>query len=71
MAAAAPRARAQLSSGSTYAGSRACARCHEPIAARWRQTRMANVVRDPREHPEAIDLSRTVGAPHPRARTNS
>ena len=38
----------------TYVGSAACARCHAPIYERWKQTRMANVVRDPREHPDAI-----------------
>jgi predicted CXXCH cytochrome family protein len=37
-----------------YVGSAACARCHAPIAARYAQTRMANVIKDPREHPEAI-----------------
>ena len=42
-----------------YVGSRACESCHADIYARWRKTPMANVVRDPREHPEAIlpDLS--------------
>jgi predicted CXXCH cytochrome family protein len=38
----------------TYVGSTACARCHAPIYDRWKRTRMANVVRDPREHPDAI-----------------
>jgi predicted CXXCH cytochrome family protein len=38
----------------TYVGSAACARCHAPIYDRWKRTRMANVVRDPREHPDAI-----------------
>jgi predicted CXXCH cytochrome family protein len=37
-----------------YVGSRACARCHADIYDRWKNTPMANVVRDPREHPEAI-----------------
>jgi predicted CXXCH cytochrome family protein len=37
-----------------YIGSVACSRCHAPIVERWKRTRMANVVRDPREHPEAI-----------------
>jgi len=37
-----------------YVGSAACARCHAPIFDRWKQTRMANVVRDPKEHPDAI-----------------
>ena len=37
-----------------YTGSRACQKCHEEIYAPWKKTPMANVVRDPREHPEAI-----------------
>jgi predicted CXXCH cytochrome family protein len=37
-----------------YVGSIACKRCHEEVYARWSKTRMANVVRDPREHPDAI-----------------
>jgi len=41
-------------SSSTYVGSTACGRCHAPIYERWKQTRMANVVRDPKEHPDAI-----------------
>jgi len=40
--------------GARYVGSKACARCHQGIYDRWKKTRMANVVRDPREHPEAI-----------------
>ena len=41
-------------------GSAACKSCHESVYARWSKTRMANVVRDPREHPDAIipDLSK-------------
>ena len=41
-------------------GSAACKGCHEEVYARWIKTRMANVVRDPREHPDAIipDLSK-------------
>jgi predicted CXXCH cytochrome family protein len=38
----------------TYVGSAACSRCHGPTFDRWKRTRMANVVRDPREHPEVI-----------------
>jgi predicted CXXCH cytochrome family protein len=38
----------------TYVGSVACSRCHAPIYDRWKKTRMANVVKDPREHPDAI-----------------
>ncbi len=41
-------------SAATYVGSAACGRCHAPTFERWKRTRMANVVRDPREHPEAI-----------------
>ncbi len=37
-----------------YVGSAACKNCHEAIYERWSNSRMANVVRDPREHPEAV-----------------
>ncbi len=37
-----------------YVGSQACQKCHAEIYARWQKTPMANVVRDPREHSEAI-----------------
>jgi len=37
-----------------YVGSQACAKCHAEIYERWKKTPMANVVRDPRQHPEAI-----------------
>jgi predicted CXXCH cytochrome family protein len=37
-----------------YVGSAACQKCHEQIYKHWKKTPMANVVRDPREHPEAI-----------------
>ena len=37
-----------------YVGSRACQSCHADIYARWQKTPMANIVRDPHEHPEAI-----------------
>ena len=42
-----------------YSGSQACQKCHADIYERWKKTPMANVVRDPREHPDAIipDLS--------------
>ena len=51
---------AQSTAGSRYTGSLACQSCHAQIYERWKKTPMANVVRDPREHPEAIlpDLSR-------------
>jgi len=38
----------------TYTGSQACRRCHAKEYDGWKQTRMANVVRDPKEHPEAV-----------------
>ncbi len=43
-----------------YVGSAACESCHAAVYERWKKTRMANVVRDPKEHPEAIipDLSK-------------
>ena len=37
-----------------YIGSQACEHCHAQIYARWRKTPMANVVRDPRQYPDAI-----------------
>jgi len=37
-----------------YVGSAACEKCHAEIYAHWKKTPMANVVRDPRTHPEAI-----------------
>ncbi len=43
---------AQSSSG--YAGSAACKACHADTYQRWSKTRMANVVLDPKQHPEAI-----------------
>jgi cytochrome c553 len=46
--------RASTSATAHYVGSRACEKCHQEIYTRWAKTPMANVVRDPREHPEAI-----------------
>jgi predicted CXXCH cytochrome family protein len=37
-----------------YVGSLACQKCHAELYARWKKTPMANVIRDPREHPDAI-----------------
>jgi predicted CXXCH cytochrome family protein len=37
-----------------YVGSQACQKCHAKIYDHWKRTPMANVVRDPREHPDAI-----------------
>jgi predicted CXXCH cytochrome family protein len=41
-------------SAAHYVGSAACQKCHAEIFDRWKKTPMANVVRDPREHPDAI-----------------
>jgi predicted CXXCH cytochrome family protein len=43
-----------LPAAPTYVGSVACKTCHSAIYARWQKTPMANVVRDPKEHPDAI-----------------
>jgi predicted CXXCH cytochrome family protein len=37
-----------------YVGSTACKPCHANIYNRWKRTRMANVVRDPRKDPQAF-----------------
>ena len=37
-----------------YVGSAACRSCHTAIYDRWSKTLMANVVRDPKQHPDAI-----------------
>ena len=37
-----------------YTGSKSCQKCHSDIYMHWEKTPMANVVRDPREHPDAI-----------------
>lgn len=44
----------------TYVGSEKCKTCHPAMYERWSKTRMANVVRDPKVHPEAVtpDLSK-------------
>jgi predicted CXXCH cytochrome family protein len=51
---------APVANHATYLGSTSCQSCHAAIYERWKKTLMANVVRDPREHPEAIipDLSK-------------
>ena len=48
-----------VTQSATYVGSQACQKCHAEIYQRWKMTPMANVVRDPREHADAIlpDLS--------------
>ena len=50
---------ASTANAARYAGSPACEKCHQQVYEHWKKTPMANVVRDPREHPEAIipDLS--------------
>lgn len=47
-------AREQTAGTSHYVGSKACAKCHDEIYERWQKTPMANIIRDPREHPDAI-----------------
>ena len=37
-----------------YVGSQNCKECHEKIYERWQKTPMANIVRDPKAHPDAI-----------------
>lgn len=46
-----------------YAGSVRCKSCHAEIYNRWSKTRMANVVRDPKDHPEAITPDLSSGNP--------
>jgi hypothetical protein len=43
-----------------YVGSTTCKTCHPAVYERWSKTRMANVFRDPKVHPDAIlpDLSK-------------
>jgi predicted CXXCH cytochrome family protein len=45
---------AEIAKSAHYVGSVACQKCHAEIYQRWKKTPMANVVRDPREHPDAI-----------------
>ncbi len=44
----------QISLSAHYLGSQACEKCHAEIYKHWQRTPMANVVRDPRQHPDAI-----------------
>ena len=37
-----------------FVGSESCRRCHHKVYNGWKQTRMANVVRDPEQHPDAV-----------------
>jgi predicted CXXCH cytochrome family protein len=45
---------AQAGSSAHYVGSQACQKCHAEIYDHWQKTPMANVVRDPKQHPGAI-----------------
>jgi predicted CXXCH cytochrome family protein len=40
--------------GAHYVGSKACASCHADQFNRWSKTAMANVVTDPKAHPEVV-----------------
>jgi predicted CXXCH cytochrome family protein len=40
--------------GAHYVGSKACQSCHQEVYARWTRTAMANVIRDPKLHPDAF-----------------
>ena len=55
-----PQAAAVPGLQATYVGSIQCRRCHAQIYDRWSKTRMANVVTDPKVHPDVIrpDLSK-------------
>jgi mono/diheme cytochrome c family protein len=44
----------QIAPSAHYVGSQACEKCHAEIYDHWQKTPMANVVRDPRQHPDAI-----------------
>jgi predicted CXXCH cytochrome family protein len=44
----------QIANSAHYVGSKVCESCHAELYARWKKTPMANVVRDPHEHPDAI-----------------
>src|SRR6202140_3375949 len=45
---------ATAASSAHYVGSQSCEKCHAEIYARWKKTPMANVVRDPHTHPDAV-----------------
>ena len=59
---------ARTAASARYAGSQACQPCHAQIYERWKKTPMANVVRDLRQHPDAIipDLATNHVAPFTR-----
>src|SRR5262245_28010858 len=52
--AAAPVAIQTPTPGRSYVGSTACRNCHASVYDRWSKTRMANVVTDPRVHPQVV-----------------
>src|SRR6185312_1760724 len=54
LAAATPLAVAAPAAKATFVGSKQCQRCHAELYASWQKTRMANVVQDPKLHPEAV-----------------
>ena len=54
MVLAAGRVWGQAPQGATYVGSESCKKCHAEAYDGWKKTRMANVVSDPKEHPEAV-----------------
>ena len=45
---------AQAPTAGQFVGSATCRTCHSEIYGRWSKTRMANVVVDPKQHPEVI-----------------
>jgi hypothetical protein len=51
--AASPQSGGQVQ-GATFVGSEACRTCHAAAYDGWKQTRMANVVQDPKLHPAAV-----------------
>ncbi len=44
----------KLSPTAHYVGSKTCQTCHQEVYERWSKTKMANVVRDPKLHPDAV-----------------
>jgi len=47
--------------GAHFVGSAECRSCHQEIYDRWSKSRMANVVRDPKQHPDVVipDLTKS------------
>ncbi|HKV05541.1 MAG TPA: cytochrome c3 family protein [Candidatus Acidoferrales bacterium] len=48
------RPQTPAASKKTFVGSSRCTPCHADIYQSWLKTRMANIVRDPKQHPEAV-----------------